>query len=110
MPREIRKRGKKHKKSQQKSISEDTGQGQDDPHPNKSSGAPSWIVPAHKTEDVHPEAPFGYVDADIKAYFRTIDEQIQYWQEDGTLQSGYGDDGLDPNEGVFFRTSSCSAY
>lgn len=100
MPREIRKRGKKHKKSQLQVLPEGQEQGQDDHHPNN-SGEPSWIVPAREAEDVHPEAPFGYVEPDIKAYFRTVDEQIQSWQEDGN-QLEYEDGGLDPNEGKYF--------
>lgn len=101
MPREIRKRGKKHKKSQHQALPETQEQGQDDHHPNSSS-EPSWIVPARNAvEDAHPEAPFGYVDPDIKAYFRTVDEHIQSWQEDGT-EPEHEDGGLDPNEGVCF--------
>jgi nucleolar protein 9 len=45
------------------------------------------------------EAPFGYVDANIKAYFRTVDVQIRNWQErDGDANERA--DGVDPNEGV----------
>ncbi|KAI9575034.1 armadillo-type protein [Boletus coccyginus] len=104
MPREIRKRGKKHKKVQHGVFPEGQGQEGEDYQPNN-PGEPSWIVPAREalTEDVHPEAPFGYVDPDVKAYFRAVDEQIQSWQEDRT-QPVNEDTDLDPNEAkrVFF--------
>lgn len=92
MPRDIRKRGKKHKKAQHQVSSEGQAQEQEEKHVE-----PSWIVQA---EDIHPEAPFGYVDPDVKAYFRTVDEQIQSWQEDG-VQPVDEDAVLDPNEGSF---------
>lgn len=58
-------------------------------------------MPARETEDAHPEAPFGYIEPDVKAYFRTVDEQIQSWQEDET-QPEHEDSGLGPNEGMCF--------
>lgn len=100
MPREIRKRGKKHKKAQHQVFPEGQAQGGEDHQPNN-SGEPSWIVPAREAEDVHPEAPFGYVDPDVKAYFRAVDEQIQSWQEDRT-QPANEDTDLNPNEGACF--------
>lgn len=107
MPREIRKRGKKHKKSPQQGFSEGQEPVREDYRP-KESGEPSWIVTACKpSEDTHPEAPFGYVDPDVKAYFRTVDEQIQSWQEDRTQQSDEGAD-LDPNEGACLLCISAS--
>ncbi|KAF8121342.1 armadillo-type protein [Boletus edulis] len=99
MPREIRKRGKKHKKAK---LPEGQTQEREDPPPN-GSGEPSWIVSVREAEDIHPEAPFGYVDPDVKAYFRTVDEQIQSWQE-ARIQPMNEDGDLDPNEEkqVFF--------
>ncbi|KAL4082064.1 armadillo-type protein [Scleroderma yunnanense] len=94
MPKELRKRGKKHKKSQQE------GQPPANVPVNeyeKSSERPSWIISASKTEDVDPEAPFGYVDPDIKAYFRTVDDQIRAWQEEEHVPDEENVD-LDPNE------------
>lgn len=111
MPREIRKRGKKHKKVQHGVFPEGQGQEGEDHQPNN-PGEPSWIVPACEalTEDVHPEAPFGYVDPDVKAYFRAVDEQIQSWQEDRT-QPVNEDTDLDPNEGAcFLSISTPNAY
>ncbi|KAG6375080.1 hypothetical protein JVT61DRAFT_3865 [Boletus reticuloceps] len=99
MPREIRKRGKKHKKAK---LPEGQTQERQD-HPLNGSGEPSWIVSVREAEDIHPEAPFGYVDPDVKAYFRTVDEQIQSWQE-ARIQPMNQDGDLDPNEEkqVFF--------
>lgn len=99
MPREVRKRGKKHKTARHQVLS--GGQvKQEQDYPNNSS-EPSWIVSTREAEDVHPEAPFGYVDPDVKAYFRTVDEQIQSWQDDRT-QPVDEDGDLDPNEGACF--------
>ena len=101
MPREVRKRGKKHKKAEHQVLpGGQVKQEPEDDHPNNSS-EPSWIVSTREAEGVHPEAPFGYVDPDVKAYFHTVDEQIQSWQEDRT-QPVDEDSDLDPNEGVCF--------
>ncbi|KJA16110.1 hypothetical protein HYPSUDRAFT_47764 [Hypholoma sublateritium FD-334 SS-4] len=93
MPRENRKRGKKHKK-----LNEEEPEYKEYVEPEaESRGEPSWIVPATgQVEEINPEAPFGYVDADVKAYFRTVDIQIRDWQEnqDETVQDG----DVDPNE------------
>ncbi|KAG1803393.1 armadillo-type protein [Suillus subaureus] len=95
MPNENRKRGKKHKKTQEPSQpSRDTNQApQNAEHHNR----PSWIVPAQELEEPHPEAPFGYVDPDIKAYFRTVDDQIRTWQQERPYEEDQATD-LDPNE------------
>jgi len=95
MPKELRKRGKKHKKSKQEE--QPPANAPVDEHEKPSEG-PSWIISAHKTEDVNPEAPFGYVDPDIKAYFRTVDDQIRAWQEDEHIPEEENVD-MDPNEG-----------
>lgn len=97
MPKEHRKRGKKKKpepewqppvQEHQPVVEEPT--------------TPAWIVSTQKNsveEDVNPEAPFGYVDVDVKAYFRTVDVQIRDWQ-DTAAESGAGDEDTDPNEGA----------
>lgn len=111
MPREIRKRGKKHKKVQQQALNEGQTQEREGRQPSD-SGEPSWIVSAREPEDVHPEAPFGYVDPDVKAYFRTVDEQIQSWQEE-PVQPVDEDGDLDPNEGACFvitTDTQCSLF
>jgi nucleolar protein 9 len=95
MPNENRKRGKKHKKTQEHGQpSRDTDQV---PQNAEHQHRPSWIVPAQESEESHPEAPFGYVDPDIKAYFRTVDDQIRTWQQERPYEEDQAAD-LDPNE------------
>ncbi|KDQ64985.1 hypothetical protein JAAARDRAFT_28650 [Jaapia argillacea MUCL 33604] len=105
MPRENRKRGKKHKKPVEEPIySKREPEAVVAPEQTQHSG-PSWIVSAPKPEgeEFNPEAPFGYVDADVKAYFRTVDLQIREWQESAPgaeyAREGEAEDGDgDPNE------------
>ena len=99
MPRENRKRGKKHKKK----AEDDGGAPQpQEPEPQYEEEAetietgPSWIVSARQNP-VDLNAPFGFVDAEVKAYFRTVDVQIREWQE--TRPETEGDEDMDPNEG-----------
>jgi|ERR1700722_18791117 len=82
MPRENRKRGKKHKKH----ILEE-----------QPTTEPPWKVQhQNASSEVDEQAPFGHVDASLKAYFRTVDLQMQAWQD---APSSRDDDGeLDPNE------------
>ena len=109
MPRENRKRGKKHKKHIQnepepevdpENLQEDADyDGEQQTVGFEDGDRPSWIV-HDRNPQVNPEAPFGYVDADVKAYFRTVELQIRDWQEN-PVQGYSGDDehGQDPNEG-----------
>ncbi|KAG6885129.1 hypothetical protein C0993_005707 [Termitomyces sp. T159_Od127] len=96
MPRENRKRGRKVKKKVD--VLNEALSSQEPQAPQPTSG-PSWIrsAPHHDPEnhEFNPEAPFGYVDADVKAYFRTVDVQMRDWQveEDQEL-----DHDKDPNE------------
>ena len=106
MPRENRKRGKKHKKK----AEDDGGAPQpQEPEPQYEEETeaietgPSWIVSARQNA-VDLNAPFGFVDAEVKAYFRTVDVQIREWQE--TRPETEGDEDMDPNEG---ETSSLRA-
>ncbi|KAH8105489.1 ARM repeat-containing protein [Cristinia sonorae] len=94
MPRENRKRGKKHKKSAEQEPAQDFVP-QQEVEPTPEAG-PSWIsrAPANCEEDR--EAPFGYVDAEVKAYFRTVDVQIREWQEEQAVPEA--EDDSDPNE------------
>ena len=98
MPREHRKRGKKHKKQPENepNIQEDLNVA----HVEPEVGEPSWIRPAlENSQEINVEAPFGYVDADVKAYFRTVDEQIRGWQE-ADESRGIAEETTDPNEGT----------
>ncbi|KAI6033881.1 armadillo-type protein [Pisolithus microcarpus] len=91
MPKELRKRGKKRRKSQKEDSPAENVQEHEEP-----SEGPSWIISARQPEDVNPEVPFGYVDPDIKAYFRTVDDQMRAWQGEEHTQDENID--LDPNE------------
>lgn len=118
MPRENRKRGKKHRKPAQNEpepeadleiYQEDADyEGEQQTGGFEGGDRPSWVVP-DKELQVNPEAPFGYVDADVKVYFRTVDLQLRDWQESPSLAStGDNDDSgneQDPNEGDFMSTS-----
>ncbi|KAF8626909.1 hypothetical protein AX15_004626 [Amanita polypyramis BW_CC] len=88
MPRENRKRGKRHNKNLK---AEPESQPQ-----RETINELSWIRPADYAED-NPEAPYGYVDNDVKAYFRTVDVQIRDWQESRGFEAA-ADDDKDPNE------------
>lgn len=62
MPKDVRKRGKKHKKI---------------PTPPQK---PDTIAREEALQDNNNiDAPFGLVDPDLKAYFRTVDLQLQHW-------------------------------
>jgi nucleolar protein 9 len=109
MPREIRKRGKKKKTQPEEKWND--GSQQDKTYQPESvpvasiepQAGPSWMrdAPARagpsgdSTADA--EAPFGYVDAEVKAYFRTVDLKLREWQ-DGN-EGDVAPEGVDPNEG-----------
>ena len=93
MPRENRKRGKKYKKKQE----------EHEPHKEvietQPQGEPTWIVSESSSRPANahdPEAPFGFLDVDVKAYFRTVDLQIRDWQENS--EGNTEGEGIDPNE------------
>ena len=92
MPKEFRKRGKKAKKS---NVEKDSSKPE---HQDEISAGPSWIISTTKDTE-EPEAPFGYLDTDVKAYFRTVDVQIRNWQENEVDPDNQNAD-IDPNEGV----------
>ena len=96
MPRENRKRGKKHKKSAAQDEYQEPQLGEEE-DPSQHAG-PSWITAApRRPAPDDREAPFGYVDAEVKAYFKTVDLQIRDWQE--TVGAEEGENDADPNEG-----------
>lgn len=108
MPRENRKRGKKHKKPLQDEPEPEVYQEAEDHEGEQPIGGfesgdrPSWVV-RDREPQANPEAPFGYVEVDVKAYFRTVELQIRNWQENPTRTNiGHNDDNeneQDPNEG-----------
>ncbi|KAH9894177.1 ARM repeat-containing protein [Cubamyces lactineus] len=96
MPRENRKRGKKHKKKTEEvaGVSQEPAPYVEDQ--DTAEAGPSWIVSGRDSTTVDQNAPFGYVDSEIKAYFRTVDVQIREWQE--TKPEVVEDADVDPNE------------
>lgn len=105
MPRENRKRGKKHKK-----VADEYPQNppRDEEPQEEPQADPSWIVSAPQTAEFNEEAPFGYVDSEVKAYFRTVDVQIREWQEEPSQASDTQDG--DPNEGLQAVSSHVSCH
>jgi nucleolar protein 9 len=98
MPREFRKRGKKTKNTTDKKPKDDLIPHED--HHEEPRAGPSWIIPAsNDSGEVNLDAPFGYLDADVKAYFRTVDVQIRNWQE-SDVDAGETNEDVDPNEGT----------
>ncbi|KAH9991427.1 armadillo-type protein [Russula vinacea] len=88
MPKELRKRGRRHKTTRREVPDEGEG---------PSTAGPSWIVPrTDSKQQLNPEAPFGYVDPELKAYFRTVDDQLKEWQQN--RDHAEGEDDIDPNE------------
>jgi nucleolar protein 9 len=107
MPREQRKRGKKHKKSD--NTNDRAAQNdypEPEPVPAPEPAGPSWIKPAPVREHAPDiDAPFGLVDPDVKAYFRNVDTQMRDWAEHAPdapedAADGDGADVRDPNEGT----------
>lgn len=90
MPRENRKRGKKHKVGHAEQTIYDTAN-----------------VHSDLQEENHPSsqpAPlYGLLDPDVKAYFRTVDDQLREWQVEGI--SADVDADIDPNEGVYMDSN-----
>lgn len=99
MPRENRKRGKKHKRQpEQEPKQQVLFKHEEEPEPTESLDKPIWIVPGPKQEgEANPEVPYGFVDVDVKAYFRTVDVQIRDWQENRDEDAEEVGD-TDPNE------------
>lgn len=100
MPRENRKRGKKQKKTQQVAP-----QAEHEPEYHEPEAGPSWIVSGPDNDRPSDEAPFGYVDSEVKAYFRTVDVQLREWQEEG-YATAPADEDTDPNEGMIHSAPS----
>ncbi|KAG7096605.1 hypothetical protein E1B28_004022 [Marasmius oreades] len=104
MPRENRKRGKRSKKQ---TVESPVRKEEPDSNNQYAEAGPSWIVSRpEETEELNSEAPFGYVDADVKAYFRTVDTQIRNWQ-DGEDDAVVEEDQMDPNseKRMFFNAA-----
>ncbi|KAF8511204.1 ARM repeat-containing protein [Gautieria morchelliformis] len=93
MPRENRKRGKKHKAGETEQAAYETV--------NESTYGNFHALdepPVHSQvfNSANEAPPFGAVDPDVKAYFRTVNDQLRDWQEerpDGEVGAE-----VDPNE------------
>lgn len=111
MPRGLRKRGRRHKNTEEDDYShEQTQDGREDGFKlnlnEADTSQPSWIISSTSQSDAiltsNPEAPFGFVDTEVKAYFRTVDVQIQDWQSSQVESEEMGGNtDIDPNEGAF---------
>ncbi|KAI3611102.1 rrna processing protein nop9 [Moniliophthora roreri] len=98
MPRENRKRGKRKTKNVEDVQAIPQEEEQYDTHEPQSEVGPSWIVSKpSQDQELNPEAPFGYVDSDVKAYFRTVDTQIRNWQDGEEEATGNEISSSDPN-------------
>jgi nucleolar protein 9 len=98
MPKELRKRGKRHKKS---SAEDQTHAQEHEVLDEGPSSGPSWIVPRadSSSKQFNPDAPFGYIDPELKAYFKTVDDQLKEWQQNRNYAEGEED--VDPNESKY---------
>jgi len=94
MPREHRKRGKKNKQKSGADEERAVPPSEEAIH----TGESAWIrsAPSEPSAEISPEAPFGFVDVEVKAYFRTVDIQIRDWQD--TQPEDAASDDVDPNE------------
>jgi nucleolar protein 9 len=103
MPKELRKRGRRHKTTRTEDQKPAQGREVPDEGEGPSTAGPSWIVPrtdSDSKQQLNPEAPFGYVDPELKAYFRTVDDQLKEWQQN--RDHAEGEDDIDPNESASY--------
>lgn len=104
MPRENRKRGKKHKKP----AEEEWQPPKPAPvHEFLPSAEPSWVIQDPDQLQLEQDSPFGVIDADVKAYFRTVDVQLREWQSEDVDKGLDEGEGEDPSEGrrLFFTAA-----
>jgi nucleolar protein 9 len=92
MPRENRKRGKKFKHKEELQQELDVPLVEDQGHHE----TPSWIVSAPE-DAANVDSPFGELEAEVKAYFRTADLQIRNWQTEDSEKVSEDN----PNAGMF---------
>lgn len=78
-PGEVRKRGKKKKKQQEEPEYL--------PEPDYAEEGPSWISKPLPQKD-EPDLPFGAVEQDLKAYFRSVDLKLEEWST-SSLQENF---------------------
>ncbi|KIJ32368.1 hypothetical protein M422DRAFT_265865 [Sphaerobolus stellatus SS14] len=83
MPRENRKRGKKNKKQEKEEV---TTYAVEEPQYEEQVPYNQWEQQNEDELEAQAqveEAPFGIVDPDVKAYFRTVNDQLKEWQDEG---------------------------
>lgn len=103
MPRENRKRGKKHKKP----AEEEWQPPKPAPvHEFLPSAEPSWVIQDPDQLQLEQDSPFGVIDADVKAYFRTVDVQLREWQSEDVDKGLDEGEGEDPSEGMSYHVLS----
>ncbi len=104
MPKDlIRKRGRKHKKEDKGDAFEPK---REPAVPEPAAEAGALAGPSSSPADgtllrpsgpgvIDPSAPFGYVDPDIKAYFRSVDEKLREWEDMGLAPGEGGESELE---------------
>ncbi|KAG9042480.1 Nucleolar protein 9, partial [Serendipita sp. 407] len=102
MPRENRRRGKRKKNDIQEDL--------DEKEPVKlkeleDEGQPSWIETGHLNETSDPDAPFGLCDPDIKAYFRSVENQLKEWQDLGIEKENVSEEDSNLERRMFFSAA-----
>ncbi|KAL5636681.1 hypothetical protein ACGC1H_000592 [Rhizoctonia solani] len=101
MPREHRKRGKKKKEN--KEVAEHESRQQDvEIHQEPNT---QWM---ETNDEMNLEAPFGYVDPDLKGYFRTVDARIQDWQSQDHAQDDANEEGNTNEDKRMFLVAALS--
>ncbi|CAE6481739.1 unnamed protein product, partial [Rhizoctonia solani] len=101
MPREHRKRGKK-KKGNKEEAEHELEQQDEEYHEEPN---PQWM---ETNDEVNLEAPFGYVDPDVKGYFRTVDARIQEWQSHDYAQDDADEEGNTNEDKRMFLVAALS--
>lgn len=99
MPREHRKRGKRKKHNGEAEAERENPEDTMQVDKEVTEDLPSWIEPVEQEQAFNPDAPFGFCDPDVKAYFRTVEKQLKEWQDLGFVE-GQNDAVEDPNLGT----------
>ncbi|EJU06458.1 ARM repeat-containing protein [Dacryopinax primogenitus] len=98
MPREQRKRGRRHKKTDENENDHVVYEEEYYQPGEASHTQPPQAGPSHVEEDLN--YPFGILDPDVKAYFRNVDDKLKSWNsglDDEADEAGLVE-GEDPNE------------
>ncbi|CAE6396407.1 unnamed protein product [Rhizoctonia solani] len=101
MPKEHRKRGKK-KKGNNEVAEHETEQKVEECHEESN---PQWM---ETNDDINLDAPFGYVDPDVKGYFRTVDARIQDWQSQEYVRDDANEEGNTNEDKRMFLVAALS--